>query len=720
MTSPQTLLAPARVTRGVLELDGTPTQPRLAMRVDTRMSLPGRRISYQDWVRALPGRIWDPDAKSWYITGIGDVLDPESFFADAALEVRYPQQGPLAGWRLSDLITPVAAVGDDGASLRVRPRLLGWEACRERLGWGAVWNKDDGWFELPAMDATINGQLRAGVHWPEGTLESSLESKRPPEISTELSRFGTALSQSVSAKELGGLDAIQDWVRLLPEEFGKGDPERDPIELFEYQLLGALGVSLGHNLIADSPGVGKTYTALAVAAIRHSKRTLVLCPPLVVTNWAKETGRVGVGGDDVVMIVPGRKMPALPEEGVVIAPDSTVAARESLQDQLIDWGADVMIVDEAHRLMTLGSKRSEAALRVGRSAKMSLPVTGTPMLASPHQLVPLLELSGHLGPVFGGRGPFLERYCLRDKRGKFSPRRANLMELNRVLNDHVWVRRLKQDVLPWLPTKIRSELPVRVKLTEYKQAHADVLDKIDAWIDGVVKQTGDLPDADEREQFVSASLALISQMRKAAGLCKIPAAIDWLNLHNFEPDTDGRFNRPLVVWTHHKEVTEAMMNAVPESVGRVGVIKGGTPGHIRDELVESFQDGRIAVLVCSITAAGVGITLTRGSDALFVETDWTPALIEQAEDRNNRIGSTSNLHATTMVAAGTLDEHIQVALHKKGLVLGMVYGHKNDVSVAGDRAEDLRTANVLLADLVDEQLNKAKREGKGRTAGEGQ
>ncbi len=110
--------------------------------------------------------------------------------------------------------------------------------------------------------------------------------------------------------------------------------------------------------------------------------------------------------------------------------------------------------------------------------------------------------------------------------------------------------------------------------------------------------------------------------------------------------------RPLLVWAHHSDV----IGALQEATG-APALTGSTSKRAADRLIDGFQAGEVPLLICSILAVGAGIALTRGSDAIFAEFDWTPAQMQQAVDRQRRIGQLRTVRAHIPVAVGTLDEH---------------------------------------------------------------
>lgn len=696
---------------GTAELHGTIREPALRMRFSPYTTHPTQpKLKLLEWMQALPGRTWDPESKTWEVTSLGP--NPDKILADAGFELILPEEGELASiTSLQDLYAPMTRLDNNNRTVLIRTRFCGYDETQRLIGGGGVWDKKRRLLKMPVSDVIQGASPRPGIQWDERAITRAHEiHATSPLLSPELARTGASLANALEPREVAQhIRSVQSVLGGAVGEFG--------VDLYAYQVVGAYGVAVGHTLLADSPGVGKTVQGIAAATALRARRLLVVCPPVVLTNWAREIHRSGfvqrlaregkftlpapkktrTKTEDyagIAVFRSGRKAPVITEAAVVIVSDSMLAGKPELCIELSAWldavpdqevGAGaVTILDEAHRMKTAGSQRSDAVLdlvaRAPRSRRIAL--TGTPVLASPHELIPTLEFTGHLAPVFGGAGPFLQKYCRQDRYGKWHPRAQALADLNRMLNEHVWVRRTKQQVLPQLPERDIVATFMDVPLTEYNRAHKDVLEQISEWVKEFRKDKGRSPSEQEQEDYAQNSLRFVSQLRQAAGLTKIPAAVEMVMGHLADsPDA------PILVWAHHKVVVHAMAEAARNAGVEVGVIDGSTSDKEKYRLVDAFQAGLLPVLVCSITAAGVGITLTRSCDALFVECDWTPALILQAIDRLHRIGQVNRITANILIAEGTLDEHIQSVLDAKGKTLGQVLGDSsNSVGVGGDRA----------------------------------
>lgn len=694
------------VARGRVRVAGTRTRPVLWVHLpNPGMYHPTMQITMRTWLRReLRARPHEQYENTWVVSGVNS-WSPRDVLATARLEVEWPPPGgDLAGVdSFDDLVRPVAKLDDDGRTVLVRHRLAGYEPTRQLLGDGAEWDPATGLFRQWVGDILHNGTPRQGIEWPAPAVTAArqLHAHQPvPPHYQALARdlaAGIDLTRFAPAVLRGAVDSTGAAWPLPAADFTP----------YPYQWAGAVAGFLGRRCLFDEPGVGKTLTALTIARMHAPDRALIVCPPLLTTNWRNEIMHAGLHPDPVV-IESGRTHTALPDSGVVIVPDSMLASRSDLLEQLRRWRADVMLVDEAHRLKNYTAARTRAVLALAVTVTHPpVAITGTPIFQSPHELAPLLELTRMLAPIFGGRHAFLNRYCIQDKRGKWSPREDALGMLRDDLTGHVWIRRRKSEVLPQLPAKQRSALEVKVPLGQYRTAHKDVMARIRGWAADYTTEHGTPPGQAAREEFAAQhGLALASQLRRAAGLAKITPAIEIITSHLREnPPTGDRWERPLIVWAHHIDVATATLDALRVAGIPHAAIIGTTTGRDRDDAVEQFQAGRLAVLVCAITKAGVGLTLTAASDALFIEQSFTPAELIQAEDRMHRQGQQAHgLRYISLVARGTLDEVVQKVLHQKTRILEAVLGDEGNRVALTDEST-LETMQEIIGTVISAALD---------------
>src|SRR5690606_40091867 len=92
------------------------------------------------------------------------------------------------------------------------------------------------------------------------------------------------------------------------------------------------------------------------------------------------------------------------------------------------------------------------------------------------------------------------------------------------------------------------------------------------------------------------------------------------------------------------------------------------------------NDPEVAVAVCSLTAAGVGLNLQAASNVVLAELSWTSAEQTQAIDRVHRIGQELPVTAWRILAAHTIDSKIAELIDSKaGLAARALDGSDDEV-----------------------------------------
>jgi SWI/SNF-related matrix-associated actin-dependent regulator 1 of chromatin subfamily A len=400
--------------------------------------------------------------------------------------------------------------------------------------------------------------------------------------------------------------------------------------------------------LSDEQGLGKTIEALAALEADGAFPAIVVCPASLKLNWLRELER-WLPGRSVQALAGGGAGAPIPEAAVTIVNYDIVASR---LEGLRGLGPRALVLDESHYCKNSGAKRTQAVQRLAAGVPregLILALTGTPVLNRPAELISQLRILGRLGD-FGSGVQFGKRFRGVDAH----------LRLHWHLRSRCFVRRLKADVLPQLPAKTRAIVPVELdNEPEYRLAERDVV----AWLQSQPLDLREL-DAKVAAALRAERLVRLNALKLLAARGKLHAALGWI--HDFCSSGER-----LVVFAHHREIQRAVVERFPAALHILGEDTLGA----RDRALHAFQapdaDGN-QLIVCSIEVAGQGLTLTRSSNMVFLELDWTPAKHDQAEDRCHRIGQQDAVNASYLLAAGTIDETISKLLERKRAVIGAV------------------------------------------------
>ncbi len=470
----------------------------------------------------------------------------------------------------------------------------------------------------------------------------------------------------------------------------------DGASLFSYQKDGVKFLALHDRaILADEMGTGKTIQALV--ALPEGKRIILVVPAAVKYNWENE---IKLWRSDYrVHICNGKNSFKMPERGEItivnyeILPDwltptkeeqtsfgKTIKVAEFTEEQISQLSETVLISDESQKIKNWKSARTQKFTQLAKRCQYVWLLTGTPVDNRPEDLFGILQ-AGNMN-VFGSWTKFVELFNgYKNAFGGYEfgmPSPEVPERLKRVM-----LRRLKSEVLKDLPPKIYQRVEVSIDKDTIKNLNAFL---IEAGMDP--KKAENL--AEKLDDSDLPGFESFSRIRALLAQSRIPAMLEMVEEYE-ESET------PLLVFSAHKAPIEALEN-------RPGwaIITGDTPAEARFDIVKRFQEGNLKGVGLTIGAGGIGLTLTRASNLLFVDLDWKPSMNIQSEDRAHRIGTTANsILIKRMVSNHPLDTHIQNLLEWK---LEIAYRALEESIKFKPLKKRPLTQDIKIVDESDEEL----------------
>ncbi|WP_120264869.1 DEAD/DEAH box helicase [Microbacterium sp. AG238] len=484
----------------------------------------------------------------------------------------------------------------------------------------------------------------------------------------------------------GGAAASMD----LPPvpEFDRLSPKG--LEIMPHQSRFLEAVRAGHRsfLLADEPGLGKTAQSVLAASVAGAYPLLAVVPNVVKMNWAREVERWTPQRRATVISGDGDQIDAFADVFIV---------NYEVLDRHLSWlgsiGLRGMVVDEAHFIKNLGSQRSQNVLALaGRIREqvrdpLMLALTGTPLINDVEDFDAIWRF---LGWTNGEKpGPVLMERL--DETGLTPADKAFYPAARDAVISMGIVRRKKKDVAADLPDKLVADLPVQLD-DEYgrsiRQAEHELGERLAARYRRIIEARGDrvlIGEADsdivrlvatqelEESKAAGTGAENVFTMVRRIGQAKAVLAADYAAQLQ-------RSVGKVVFFAKHIDVMDAAEAHFAAAGLRTVSLRGDQSATARQDAIDAFNnDPDVAIAVCSLTAAGVGVNMQAASNVVLAELSWTAAEQTQAIDRVHRIGQEEPVTAWRIIAAHTIDTKIAELIDsKQGLAARALDGEAVD------------------------------------------
>jgi hypothetical protein len=336
---------------------------------------------------------------------------------------------------------------------------------------------------------------------------------------------------------------------------------------------------------------------------------------------------------------------------------------------------EAILVHNCHALKGNSTKQSLAVRRIAAHAGNVIALTGTPVTKDTGDVFPALNA---MDPAaWPSRERFVKRYCTTTD----SDYGETIEGLNRLAEPELRavllgsMRRVaKADVLSQLPPKVYSMRRVEIP-PEWRKAYDGMADDMLAQLpDG-----GELPVMETLAQMTrlsqlassAADVTVTEEADELTGMMKKHYEVT-LKAPSWKADAllgilAERAGQPVSVFAVSRQLIMIAGEACEKAGYRTGYITGTTPRKERAAAIDSFQDGKLDVILATTGAGGTGITLTAAGTAVFLQRPWSLAESLQAEDRQHRLGSERHemVEIIDVVAKETIDESVRAALRDK-------------------------------------------------------
>lgn len=333
-----------------------------------------------------------------------------------------------------------------------------------------------------------------------------------------------------------------------------------------------------------------------------------------------------------------------------------------------------------HNCKNLLTQQGEGMLKL--NPKYRVAMTGTPLLNTPLDLYAIMKWLGYQSYTYGA---FKNYFCLRNSWGSVVGYQ-HLPELTRQLNSFM-LRRRKEDTLN-LPEKVYTTEYVELSAEQKKAYQSIISDTIELFKDGKKVNVSNTLAQITRLRQVTGGHGLFNYIQSNAKMDRIEQIVEEAMYSNSK----------VVIFSNWQDMVDVIMERLAQY--HPVSITGSTADADRQGVVHQFQeDPDCKVIVGTIGAIGVGITLTAGTEVIFADEPWTNGDKEQAIDRCHRIGTKNTVNVHTVLVHNSIDTWVRDIVIKKG-------GLANSIVDQGNGHEYQTFIKNFITDILGQDATK--------------
>ena len=415
----------------------------------------------------------------------------------------------------------------------------------------------------------------------------------------------------------------------------------------QLQALHHLGC---HPLLADEMGLGKTMQTLALVASAGDADIpdLVICPASVVPVWQKEAEK-HFPKLKVKILSKGNTFEEDTEPSLWVASYTQLRRHRNLLDK---QDFRYAILDEAQLIKNPKAKVTQACLSIEATHRLAL--SGTPIENS---ALDLWTIFRYLMPGLLGPRKELENSLLDDSS-------KTLLLLRRQVTPFV-LRRMKNEVAAELPPKVETELPCPLN-DEQRKVYRELAEV------GIKNHGNNLRDAIRKSSMHVFSL--LTRLRQTCCDLSLLPGREHLPSCGYKGDLLieklhdlSSSGAKVLVFSQFTTFLAILKKNIKLQIPDLEVLELTGSTRDRSQPVDRFESTeKPVVLLASLKAAGLGVTLKSADYVFLMDPWWNPAVEEQAIDRAHRLGREKPTFIYRMVSQGTIEERVrQLQLEKR-------------------------------------------------------